>query len=177
MIGYDCSKILPQNSEITKNKLLLDFQSSVSYLVGVQAPAILGLPFAKMVLPHGRQKLKAKVVKLVPRPIASFKSHDRPETLTYCWESSPSQWWKITGSSMAKIQFAKNVNFILIVFFFFKIYLAWLIKNSVSPFCLRHSATKIWNIKICFCFFFYILNFIEINFRLKNSIMKIFKMK
>jgi hypothetical protein len=52
----------------------------------------------KMVLPHGRQKLKAKVVKLVPRPIACFKSHERPETFTYCRESSPSQWWKITGS-------------------------------------------------------------------------------
>jgi hypothetical protein len=33
-----------------------------------------------MVLPHGRQKLKAKAVKLVPRPIACLKSHDRPET-------------------------------------------------------------------------------------------------
>jgi hypothetical protein len=37
----------------------------------------------------GRLKLKAKVVKLVPRPIACFKSHDRPETLTYLRESCP----------------------------------------------------------------------------------------
>jgi hypothetical protein len=43
----------------------------------------------KMVLPHGRQKLKAKVVKLFASTIACFKSHDRPEALTYCWESSP----------------------------------------------------------------------------------------